>query len=288
MDKYIEYITSFVPDHKKPKIVFNKSNRMAIGRVNIYLGGNNIQTRQYYHIVALETEPPNIFDGNKTIYCHKHHVVMLPPEHEYRIGRMFCTCGYYYYLIVDRKLIEQISQEFFGVTLSPGVMQSTVSLQAISLLNQVGAELAQKKPGYETVSKCLLSVFFTHMFREMRFDDYSRALIDTGGITRACEYIQQYYNSHIDIDELARIANFSRYHFIRQFKQATGYTPYHYIKQLRLQKGHALLTDTNLTVSEIAGICGFLSPSHFTSDFKSKFHMTPSRLREETKTAFSG
>jgi len=286
LERYISYITSFIPEPQKSDVVFYHNGSIAIGKVNAYLGGSDINTKQYYHIVVLDNDPPHLSEGAKRMYFHKHHAVMLPPEHEYRIGGMFSACGYYYYLIVSRDVIEQIAREYYDRAVSLNVVQSTVSLQAVNLLNQIELELAGKKPGAGAMSRYLLSVFIAHIFRGARADDRAETLIDTGGITKACDYIERYYNSQIDIDELAHIATISKYHFMRQFKQATGLTPYSYIKQLRLQKGRALLIETNLTVSEIAKMCGFVSSSHFASNFRKRFHTTPSCLRKDSKQHF--
>ncbi len=54
-------------------------------------------------------------------------------------------------------------------------------------------------------------------------------------------YIEQNYATVIRVNDLCRLANQSKYQFIRNFNGLTGYPPYQYITRLRLQKAKHLL-----------------------------------------------
>ena len=53
---------------------------------------------------------------------------------------------------------------------------------------------------------------------------------------RARELMDARYAQPLDLDELARTAHFSRYHFLRAFRAATGRTPHRFVLDHRLAR----------------------------------------------------
>lgn len=73
-------------------------------------------------------------------------------------------------------------------------------------------------------------------------------------------------------------------HIHRLFQNVMGISPTQYIMTKRLLNGKRLLQDTNISITEIAGIVGFGSPNRFYQALKSKYHLTPSEIRGNGKT----
>lgn len=67
----------------------------------------------------------------------------------------------------------------------------------------------------------------------------------------------------------------------RHIKEATGLTPDNYIKRLRLVSARVKLRETEMSVTEIAYLCGFANSNHFTTLYKKVFGMTPSEERRQ-------
>lgn len=78
---------------------------------------------------------------------------------------------------------------------------------------------------------------------------------------------------------LATAAGLSEYHFLRMFKQSTGYTPHQYVINQRIERARELLVKTDLPITEIAYLLGFSTPAHFTHHFRRKTGFTPSEMR---------
>ena len=55
-------------------------------------------------------------------------------------------------------------------------------------------------------------------------------------IVQAKLYIDKNYSENIDLENIAGEANFSKFHFIRQFKKIYGKTPYKYLMHTRIEK----------------------------------------------------
>jgi AraC-like DNA-binding protein len=276
MERYIDYILSFFIGDNKP--VFLQCSGIAITKANAFLGGSSLRTEQYYHIVLLDNCFTNLSEGSKTLHFSKHQFILLPPNREFKVGGEFALCKSYYYMIVNKHWIGKITEEFFGTETCLDIIQRNIQAQTTDIVNRIETELTKRQPGYEAMTRHYLSILVTQMLRGVEAEG-TNSIVGVNGITKACEYIAAYYNSNISIDELARVANASKYHFIRRFSQATGYTPHTYIAMFRLQRSAKLLAETDSSVSEIGRLCGFLSASHFSNAYKRYFLITPSEYR---------
>lgn len=83
------------------------------------------------------------------------------------------------------------------------------------------------------------------------------------------------------IDRLAQICNLSRSAFAERFTQRMGHTPAAYVALVRLADAADLLRETEESISEIAGRCGYRSEAAFSRAFSQHFGMPPSRWRRE-------
>jgi AraC-like DNA-binding protein len=83
----------------------------------------------------------------------------------------------------------------------------------------------------------------------------------------------------LPVEDLARAANYSKFHFCRLFLRATGVTPCRFLSALRLQESRHLLLKTDSTVSDICCAVGYSSVGTFTSRFTKSVGMPPSVFR---------
>ena len=90
----------------------------------------------------------------------------------------------------------------------------------------------------------------------------------------------------ITIDDMAKVACISKYHFSRLFKESTGQSPYKYLSQYRIDKAKDLLISTNLSVNEIALRVGFDDMSSFIYLFKQHMHVSPLQFRKHYDNLF--
>jgi transcriptional regulator GlxA family with amidase domain len=98
-------------------------------------------------------------------------------------------------------------------------------------------------------------------------------------IARAVDLMQSCYQDDLALDDLARAATMSRYHFLRSFKAHVGITPYAYLQQVRLRTAASLLQSSSRSITEIALACGFTSSSRFSAMFRRFYQCSPSTYR---------
>jgi len=99
-------------------------------------------------------------------------------------------------------------------------------------------------------------------------------------IVQAKLFIDSNYAGNIDLDNIADEAYFSKFHFIRLFKNIYGKTPHQYLTAVRIEKAMLLLR-ANKPVSEVCFSVGFESVSSFGSLFKRMTGVTPSAFLEK-------
>lgn len=92
---------------------------------------------------------------------------------------------------------------------------------------------------------------------------------------RLAAFVEDNLNRSIALSELAAVANVSKFHFCRLFKQRTGMTPMAFVEQLRIERARQLIRDTTLALAEVALLTGFADQSHFTRRFRRRVGVTP-------------
>ncbi len=100
---------------------------------------------------------------------------------------------------------------------------------------------------------------------------------------RVIDFIGKHLDEELELDELCRIACFSKYHFHRLFTAYTGLTLMNYIKWLRLKRAaHQLIVHKEETIINIALDAGFETHESFSRAFKQICGQTPAEFRRES------
>jgi AraC family transcriptional regulator len=86
-------------------------------------------------------------------------------------------------------------------------------------------------------------------------------------------------DTDLSLEVLARESGYSRVHFVRMFRAATGYAPHNYLLKLRVERVREMLANPALSLTDIALDCGFSSHSHLTRVFRQVLGATPSEYR---------
>ena len=87
------------------------------------------------------------------------------------------------------------------------------------------------------------------------------------------------FSCDLSLQALANESGYSRVHFVRMFRAATGYSPHNYLLNLRLERARELLNNPSISLIDIALDCGFSSHSHMSRLFHKNIGVTPSAYR---------
>lgn len=98
-------------------------------------------------------------------------------------------------------------------------------------------------------------------------------------IERVLDYIEDNLKNEISIEQLASIAGYSKYHFVRFFNKAVKLTPADYIRKRRVSEIAREMMASSRPVSDIALEYGFNSKENFTRAFKDEHRILPTEYR---------
>ncbi|MFY1698604.1 helix-turn-helix domain-containing protein [Solwaraspora sp. WMMA2101] len=96
---------------------------------------------------------------------------------------------------------------------------------------------------------------------------------------RVIEYMQENLGEQLTVDDMARAALFSKFHFSRAFQRVTGVSPGRFLSALRLQRAKHLLLSTSLKVADISIQVGYASVGTFSSRFSRSVGLSPTAYR---------
>jgi AraC family transcriptional regulator len=99
-------------------------------------------------------------------------------------------------------------------------------------------------------------------------------------INRVIDYLRGNLDRQVKLEELAKVACFSEFHFHRIFGAVSGETLNNFTNRLRLEKAARLLRYSQQSLTDIALNCGFSSSATFSRAFRSGYDTSPSQFRK--------
>lgn len=131
------------------------------------------------------------------------------------------------------------------------------------------------------VREALMSKYLTDILTEFMLytPPKSRSHDYANMAERIITYINEHFTEDVSTEVLAAYAGLSLYHFIRTFKQETGYTPHEYLINTRMAAARYLLKTSPFSVKDICFNTGFSCESVFCNAFKRHHGMTPAQYR---------
>lgn len=94
-------------------------------------------------------------------------------------------------------------------------------------------------------------------------------------MNRIIDFIDAHLDETLTLDRLASQAHLSRFHFLRLFQAWTREAPYAFVRRRRLEYGASQLLYSSLSITTVAGACGFDSSDGFTRAFRQHFGLAP-------------
>lgn len=162
-------------------------------------------------------------------------------------------------------------------TIEDRVMTSAGGVASADLMLQIIHDRFGPKLSQEVMNMCLLS--------QRRQEDASQtaslaARLGTrhDKLLQAAAFLESRIEEEFDLDACAAHLGLSRRQIERLFHRYLGTTPVRYMNDLRLQRGRALLGETDMKVTDVAVACGYASTSHFSKSFRKKYGVSPYRF----------
>ena len=101
---------------------------------------------------------------------------------------------------------------------------------------------------------------------------------------QAAHYIREHSGQKFSLSELAGALYVNSNYLARVFKHETGHTLLWYHNAVRCENAKKLLKESNLSVAEIGSAVGYVSPAHFSHQFRKMTGISPSGWRINTQS----
>jgi AraC-like DNA-binding protein len=127
----------------------------------------------------------------------------------------------------------------------------------------------------------LLAARFARMgdgFRNERanFADRRRAV-------EAARWLEAHFAEPVSLDDAARVAGLSPFHFLRVFARVLGVTPHQYLVRSRLREAARLLAEPARPITAVALDAGFADLSNFVRTFRRAAGVSPGAFRRAAR-----
>lgn len=155
------------------------------------------------------------------------------------------------------------------------------------ILMRAAKEYTEKASFYELAVTGLLTELFAVLLRsgtEHTPDSpLNKNLLHSYRLAEpAVRYIRDNYSNTVSVEELACLCGISKHYFCRVFKNVTGKTVMEYLQDYRLKVADTFLANSDKSISEIAGLCGFESSNYFCRCYKRVYGISPGKSRKKS------
>jgi len=97
-------------------------------------------------------------------------------------------------------------------------------------------------------------------------------------LRKSKDLMEKFYSDKVELDDLAKAAFMSRFHYVRIFKSMYGLTPRAYLRDLRISRAKVLIKQ-GLPITQVCFDVGYESATTFSSVFKKCKSYTPSEYQ---------
>ena len=160
-----------------------------------------------------------------------------------------------------------------------------------------GVDMPQAKNGFAAIEKYLRAENVINILKaESCITDMMIAFLESEPRSfrtdedefsaRVRKYIDDRLATKIRVKQMAEDMEYHPKYFISLFKKNMGDTPAHYIKSARIDRAKFLLSNTNISISEIAKLVGFSTQPKFANDFRQFVGCTASEYRDSERRKF--
>ena len=159
------------------------------------------------------------------------------------------------------------------------------SAEISGCLRNILREMEQKNTGYEDVCQAYMEILIIRLMRSIALAVPSESQVIS--VNRQCAAVRRYIDLHfkeaLTLEQLAAEGHMNKFYLSHAFKREFGISPVNYMISRRIEESKYLLAETDLSMSQIAQLLGFSSPSYFSQVFHRTMTISPKEYRQSQK-----
>ncbi len=153
-------------------------------------------------------------------------------------------------------------------------------INLVGLYEQIIDELMFRKSRYALITTAILIQLIGNIGR-LHNQSKKEVKQDHLVVKKSLRTIHQSVQEPVAVSELAAVNHMSTSRFSAVFRETVGLSPQQYMINFRLSKACELLKYSQLSIRQIAGLCGFSDQLYFSRVFKKYMHKSPVQWRKE-------
>jgi AraC family transcriptional regulator len=246
--------------------------------------GERVSASTDNHVISMIKGAPSRFDhrnlaGDFVACLARPGTIMITPAGPAPDMRLHTSSEFIHCAIENSCMMEESDYVPTRPVFRPALQNKSIQRIIELLLEELEAERPSGRLYIEALAHALAA-------RYVRLDSGLKGTLEPRApgllpriLNRVRDKIEANLEADLSLDSLAEESGYSRAHFLRMFRAATGLTPHQYVLDLRLRRAQERLRRTGSSIIDVAVSCGFSSQSHMTSVFRQRLEMTPGEFR---------
>lgn len=277
------YIVSFIQTHKGGIIIMPNEKRTVCYDADLQI--------KAYRFEGIMQKFPNHFHdyyvigfiqaGQRYLQCKQQEYIINPgdlllfnPNDVHSCEQIDGKTLDYRSLNIQPEIMKRASLEITGRECYPHFSQSVLYHSELSSsLQKLYSIICEGEADF--IKEELYLFFISQLIQEYGDSTISIDIqAEPSEFKPVCDYLESNFAKSITLDELSRLMNMSKYHFLRSFTRQKGISPYSYLITIRIGKAKKML-EQGISPLEVALRTGFSDQSHFSNHFKKLIGLTP-------------
>ncbi|MBQ3193226.1 MAG: AraC family transcriptional regulator [Oscillospiraceae bacterium] len=189
--------------------------------------------------------------------------------------------------------LEYIVLGIEGIRLSAGkhsngrycILDHYESTEISGCLWNILREMEQKNTGFQDVCRACMEMLVIRLMRTTELTVSAEPQLTNGEqpCTAVKRYIDLHFKEPLSLEQLAGKVHMNKYYLAHTFKQEYGVSPISYMITRRIVESKYLLAETDLSLTQIAQLLGFSSPSYFSQAFRKSQGVSPMDYRKHAR-----
>lgn len=234
--------------------------------------------------IVIEGTLKNCIVGQKTVLCEKNTVCFMSTSDQHSLLKASKQLRYINISVRESHLLQilDLISPYFRERLMKGPRLFSLPAALVSNLesllhqcNLLSSDQVEEKNGLLCSALLLILQELNRIHLNIP-KHLSPFMVRLLSLTEQKEFLR--YTAK----DLGVALNYSPAHLNRLFKEHFHLTPYEYLQNHKFRYAHNLLQNTGIGISEIAAEIGYSNLSHFFSNFKKRYGMTPSECRKQS------
>lgn len=242
-----------------------------------------------HHILVNLLEVPHRVENwrsgvHRDFQFHKNEIVLTPAGVE--TGWRWHAKSKVIVITLEPDKFERFAQSELGVLLTdkqlqdvPQFIDEDITQASVMLMDALHSGI-----GSAVMFESFARIFLTKLIQKYGLEhteelEFSRSFT-AKHYKRVLDYIATHFSQNISLEDMAKQAGISPYHFSRLFKRTVGESPHQFVMAYRVEQARKMLQDITRPMIDIAHACGFADQAHFSRVFKQLQGETPNQWRK--------